>query len=234
MRLVHRKLALEAQHRGGDEGAAGQHAGVGDEEAGGEVVGAVADDVVAGDQRQGVVGGEAGFVRLDGDAGVDGAGLFRRRRDLGAAEIGGAVGDLALQVGQLDPVVVDEADMADAGGGEIEQEWAAEAAGADHQHPRRAQLRLADAADLAEQDVPGVAVDLMLVEIEVHGPTYRACARRLGRGAALRAQKSDICVSAMPAADGAGAAKRDESSVSRPARPHCRAARAKRRAKRSA
>ena len=63
VRLEHRKLALEAQHRGRHQRAARQHAGVGHQKARGEIVGAVADDVVARDQRQRVVGGEPRGVR---------------------------------------------------------------------------------------------------------------------------------------------------------------------------
>ena len=65
VRLEHRKLALEAQHGGGDQRAAGQHAGIGEQEAGGEIVGAVADDVVARDQVERVVGVEPHVVWLD-------------------------------------------------------------------------------------------------------------------------------------------------------------------------
>ena len=59
VRLEDRELALEAQHRGGDQRAPAQHAGIGHQEARGEIVGAVADDVVARDQVERVVGVEA-------------------------------------------------------------------------------------------------------------------------------------------------------------------------------
>ena len=79
------------------------------------------------------------------------------------------MGDLALQVGQLHPVVIDDADRADAGRGQIQRERRAQPAGADHQHARRLQLRLADAAHVLQQDVPRVAADFVFGEIEVHG-----------------------------------------------------------------
>ena len=80
--------------------------------------------------------------------------------------------DLALQVGEIDRVVVDHAQSADAGGGEILQERRAEPAGADHQHARGDQPRLADAADLGQHDVARVAADLRLGEVgqRRHGP----------------------------------------------------------------
>ena len=58
---------------------------------------------------------------------------------------------------------------ADAGRRQIQRERRAEAAGADDQHARGLQLRLADAADVLQQDVPGVAADFVFGEIEVHG-----------------------------------------------------------------
>ena len=51
--------------------------------------------------------------------------------------------DLALQVGEIDRVVVDHAQGADPGRGEILQEGRAKPAGAEHQHPGSDQLRLA-------------------------------------------------------------------------------------------
>ena len=81
----------------------------------------------------------------------------------------GGVGDLALQVRQLHPIVIDDADRADASRREVQRERRAQPAGADHQHPRRLQLGLPDAAHVLQQDVPGVAADFVFGEIEVHG-----------------------------------------------------------------
>ena len=69
--------------------------------------------------------------------------------------------DLALQVGQRHDVVIDHAERADAGGGEIHQRRRAETAGADHQHGGLLQRRLAGAADLAQHDVAGVAFEFV-------------------------------------------------------------------------
>ena len=74
------------------------------------------------------------------------------------------MGDLPVQVGELDPVVVDDAERADAGRREIQRERRAEAAGADQQHPGLEQLGLADPADLRQHDVPGVAEHLLFGE----------------------------------------------------------------------
>ncbi len=75
------------------------------------------------------------------------------------------VDDLALQVGFVDDVEVDQADGADAGGGEIERERRAEAAGADAEDLRGLELLLAFHADLGQDEVAGVAGDLLVGEL---------------------------------------------------------------------
>ena len=123
------ELAVEAQHAAETRVAPGQGAGVGDQEAGVEIVAAVADQVVAGNEVEGIGGGEAGLVGFDRDGRVDGLGGGGGRADLGGADAVGGVGNLALEIGQVDMVVIDQTDRADAGGGEVEQGRAAEAAG---------------------------------------------------------------------------------------------------------
>ena len=89
------------------------------------------------------------------------------------------------QIGKFQQVVVDQADMADAGGGEIEQQRAAETPGADHQHAGGAQFRLAGAADLGEQDMAGIAADFVRFEIDVHAADM-APAAAVTNGASAR------------------------------------------------
>ena len=81
--------------------------------------------------------------------------------DLAAADIGRGVDDLALQVGQRHDVVIDRAQRADAGRRQIHQNRRAETAGADHQHGSLLQRRLAGAADIAQHDMAGVALDFV-------------------------------------------------------------------------
>ena len=73
--------------------------------------------------------------------------------------------DLALQVGFVDGVEVDQADGADAGSGEVERERRAEAAGADAEDLGGLELLLALHADLGEDEVAGVAGDLFIGEL---------------------------------------------------------------------
>ena len=65
----------------------------------------------------------------------------------------GRVDHLALEVREVDDVVVDDAERADAGGREVERGRRAEAAGAEQQDLRVEQLLLALGADLGEQQV---------------------------------------------------------------------------------
>ena len=83
---------------------------------------------------------------------------------LAAADVGRAMDDLALQIGQRHHVVVDHAELADACGGEIHQRRRAEPARADHQHGRFLQRLLAGPADFAQHDVAGVAFEFVGAE----------------------------------------------------------------------
>jgi hypothetical protein len=92
--------------------------------------------------------------------------------DLRFADGIGAVKDLALQVGEVDRVAVDEGQPADAGGGEVERGGAAEAARADDQRRGGAQLLLPLDTELGEEDVPAVAEKLLVVNF-VRGEAAR-------------------------------------------------------------
>ena len=68
---------------------------------------------------------------LDAHVGVQRGEPLARHVDLRAPDVGGAVEDLALEVREVDHVRVDEAERADARGGEVLRRGAAEPAGAD-------------------------------------------------------------------------------------------------------
>ena len=131
-----------------------------DKVAGGEVVGAIEDQVVLGEQRHGVVGRQAHRVHRNVDEGVDLGDRVAGAVDFEPADVGAAVDDLALQVGLLDDVEVDDAQCADAGGGQIQQRRGAQPARADDQYARVLQPLLAVEAEVGQQQVPAVAGDL--------------------------------------------------------------------------
>ena len=150
------------------------HAGIGDEVAAGKVVGAVADQIVGFDQRLHVAGVEADRVRLHADLRIERQHRLARGLYLAGADASSAVRDLALQVGEFDHVVIDQPDGADAGRGEIQRQRRAQSTGAHHQHTRSPQPGLADAADLGEQDMPGIALHFLIRE----GERIRSALRR--------------------------------------------------------
>ena len=92
-----------------------------------------------------------------------GNGLLRAR-DLRSADVGGVVHDLALQVVQRDPIVVDDAEGTHAGGGQIHEQRRAQSARADHEHLGSLQLLLSLAANLAQHQMPLVAFDFFRCE----------------------------------------------------------------------
>jgi len=100
-------------------------------ESSGEIIGAVQDEVIIGQEIEAVSGIETSRVFDDRDVRVDfgeavpGAGEFR-----GAVSIR-IVKDLAVEIGEVDLVGINETNRADPGGGEVEERRGAEAAGAD-------------------------------------------------------------------------------------------------------
>ena len=97
----------------------------------------------------------------DLDVGVERFDEDPRRLGLRHPDPLGVVDHLALQVGGVDHVVVDEADRADAGRGQVERRRRAEPAGAEQQHLRVEQLELAVDPDLGQQRVARVALALL-------------------------------------------------------------------------
>ncbi len=141
VRLEDRHLALEAVDRAVHDRDPVPDRRVVDEVARREVVGAVDDDVPAvGEDPVDVLGGEPLLVGDHLDVRVQRLDRPLGRLDLRPAERVGRVDDLALEVRRVDDVVVDDAEAADARGGEVERRGRAEAAGADQQHLRVEQL----------------------------------------------------------------------------------------------
>src|SRR6266404_3109116 len=165
IRAEGRDLALEGRQGCRDERLLQAEAELGQEIPGGEVVAAVGDEIVAADQRLGILRGEPHRMGRDAHAGIDRGECGARALDLEGTDALGRMDDLALQVGQVDPVGIGDADCPDPGGREVEQERRAETARTDDEHPRGEQPDLALLADLVEDQVAGVALELLLTQL---------------------------------------------------------------------
>ena len=170
MRADRRQRAVECAERGGDQRLLRKVTGIRDEIARGEIVGAVGDDVVARNQVERVARIDPRHVRLDGDMRIEPRDGRFGAIDLALADIVRAEDHLPLQIGQRHGIVVDDADRANAGGGEIHQHRRPEPAGADDQNPRSLEPGLAGPAHVAQDDVAGVAFEFFTVE---HGANVR-------------------------------------------------------------
>jgi hypothetical protein len=73
------------------------------------------------------------------------------------------VGDLALEVGEVDLVVVHQRDVADAGCRQVQRHRRAQPAGADDQRVAGTDALLAVDAELFQQDVARVAQQVVIV-----------------------------------------------------------------------
>ena len=117
--------------------------------------------VVVAEQRERVGGAQFQLVRDDVDLRVKRAQTRARGCGLAGADVGGVEQQLALQVGQVDAVVIDDAQRADAGRGQVQAGRRTEAAGADHQYARGLEFFLAGDADLRQQQVAAVALAIV-------------------------------------------------------------------------
>src|SRR5581483_8413681 len=150
---------------------AGEHAGVVNQVARGEIVGAVNDHVVLPEELKRVGAAKPGVVTDDVNEWVNRLELVFGGVELLAANVGGGVDDLPLQVGVVDDVEIDDTERTHACSAEIKRERRAEAAGSDAEHLRGLELELALHADLGHDQVARVAKDLVVGE-----------RNRLGRG----------------------------------------------------
>src|ERR1700742_2481543 len=97
-------------------------------------------------------------MRLERHLGIEIAEARGGAVELRPSDVVRAVEDLPVQIRGLDFVEVDEADPADAGGGEIERRGAAEPTGADDEHGAAPKLLLPFLSELREDLLTRVAI----------------------------------------------------------------------------
>jgi hypothetical protein len=83
--------------------------------------------------------------------------------DFAAADRSRHVQDLALQVGEVDRIGVDQAELADAGCGQIHRRRRAEAACADDDRVRIEKALLSLDTEFVDEDMAGIAEQLIVV-----------------------------------------------------------------------
>ena len=112
--VVNRQLALEGEYGCGNQRLSLEHAGIVDEVARREIVGAVGNDVVFTDNFPRVIATQRAGMFLDGDMRVQVAEPLGAARELGLADLAAAEEDLAMQVRSVHGVEFDDTDPADA------------------------------------------------------------------------------------------------------------------------
>src|ERR1700733_2210491 len=156
------RLAFKPVDGGVGIGFAQEDAGVIDEVASLEVVGAVGNDVVVLKDLERVCAGEHGVVLDNVQVRVQSIEHNLRRVDFELPDRRGGVNDLALKVASVDCVEVNEADSAYSRGCKIHGKRSTQTAGADAEDLRGLQFLLAFHADLGQDEVAGVTCDLVV------------------------------------------------------------------------
>ena len=142
-----------------------QHAGIVGQVTRREIVGAVHDDVVGLDDLDRVFARQARIMNDDFDARVDAVDGFLGRLRFGPADVGVGVKNLALQIGEIDVVEVNDAEFADAGCGQIHGDGRAESSRANTQDTRGTDFLLAGQTDFGKDQVPRVTADLIVAQL---------------------------------------------------------------------
>ena len=160
---VHGDLSFEADGGAGNQRGAGGDGGAVDGLAGGIVVGAVEDDVGGTHEF-----GQAGFVQFLGQCGnvaraVDGFQTTCHHLRFGLSDIGFGEGGLALEVGIVYGVVVDDDEFADARSGKIRECRRTQPAAADDEDAGSEDFFLPFDTDFVEKDVAAVTEQLLVV-----------------------------------------------------------------------
>ena len=167
-------LALEAEDGAVDVGFLEEHAGIVDQVAGREIVAAIGHEVVGSNEFEGIPAGQAGGVQEDFDVRIEAGEGVAGRFGLGAAEVRGAMKDLALKIGEVHLVEIHQAQLADTGRRQVEGDGGAEATGAEAKDAGGANFLLAFEADFGQAEVTRVTAQFVIVEFHNQSSAGRA------------------------------------------------------------
>lgn len=124
-------MSLELEDGSVDEGLFKKVGGVVGSEAGGEIVGAIEDGIIGGEEIETVFGFKATRMEDDLDVGIDLAEAGFRAFEFRGANTFGVVENLAVEIGEIDLVGIDETDFTNACCCEIEDGGRAKATSSD-------------------------------------------------------------------------------------------------------
>ena len=158
-------LALELHGGGGHQGNAKPSERVADNKPGREIVAAVDDEVVARQQRFCILAGKPALGGQNLDVRIEARTKLAANFGFGLPDLIVAEDRLTLQIGPVDDVIVDDRQAPDARSGERRDCRASDTPGSDNGDAGRLQLALPDASELRQDDVPGVALQLVVAEI---------------------------------------------------------------------
>ena len=164
-RRKHRRLPFEAEDAAVGVGNLEEHARVVDEIPRSEVVGAIEDDVVALEELECIRRGQARLVGLDMHLGVDRGQAVASGLQLRAADVRRPMQNLSLQIAFVDVVEIDDAERADTGGGKIKRGGRPEASRTHAQHAPALDAALPIHADLGQDEVTAVALNLGVAQL---------------------------------------------------------------------
>src|SRR5256884_3175021 len=153
----HGGLSFKPENRAIDVWLSEQDARVIHEVTGRKIVRAVYDDVEVLEEFERVGAGQLCFKRLNLNVRIEVRKARARRFALRLSDIGGAKRNLALEIGGVDDVEVNQPELADACGGKIQTERSAEPARANEQHLGVFQLELPIHADFRHDEMTAVA-----------------------------------------------------------------------------
>ena len=95
---------------------------------------------------------------------IDAGNGFPCRLRFGPANVFGAMNDLPLQVREIHRIEIEDAEFANAGGGQIHRDGRAQSTRADAQHARRADFLLAAQAHFRQDQVSGITADFIIIQ----------------------------------------------------------------------
>ena len=142
-----------------------QHAGIIHQIAGGEVVSAVHNNVIAFKKVERIVGSQARWVSHHFDVWIDLSNGLLRRNQFRPSHIRGAVNYLALQVGKVHHIEVHDAKPSNPSGGEVKRQRRSKPSCTNAEYVRFLQLKLPFHADFRHDEVAAVTKNFILAQL---------------------------------------------------------------------